>query len=351
MLQDSVRTSAYYEAILGNADDFRDKVVLDVGAGSGILSWFCLQAGARHVYCVEAAASMHDVLRRVARANGWQARVTVLAGRVEDFGRAHVPHAVDCIVSEPMGVLLLHERMLESYLYARDAFLAPGAAVRPGQLYPAAGALHFGPFSDDKLYREVQGKAHFWTQADFYGVDVSSLADMARDHYTAQPVIDTFSPHQLMACAPVTHPLDFATLPVAALGAFAVPLAWRMAYTGIVHGVAAWFDVRFAGARTASCLSTAPHAPKTHWYQIRFLLPQPLAINAGQPLTGDMVWRANAHRSYDIALTLVLDTLRVVQHYKLNEQQYLFFAQHGHADAQPLSPETFGLYAPPDVRQ
>jgi histone-arginine methyltransferase CARM1 len=41
--QDFVRTSTYQKAILSNLTDFRDKVVLDVGAGSGILSFFAQQ--------------------------------------------------------------------------------------------------------------------------------------------------------------------------------------------------------------------------------------------------------------------------------------------------------------------
>lgn len=56
MLQDYVRTSTYQRAVLWNSDDFRDKVVLDVGAGSGILSFFAVQAGARKVYAVEASS-------------------------------------------------------------------------------------------------------------------------------------------------------------------------------------------------------------------------------------------------------------------------------------------------------
>jgi SAM-dependent methyltransferase len=55
MMQDYIRTSTYQRAILANLPDFKDKVVLDVGAGSGILSFFAIQAGARKVYAVEAS--------------------------------------------------------------------------------------------------------------------------------------------------------------------------------------------------------------------------------------------------------------------------------------------------------
>ena len=46
------------------------------------------------------------------------------------------PQQVDVLVSEPMGTLLVNERMLESYLYARDHFLKPG-----GRMYPVRRLL------------------------------------------------------------------------------------------------------------------------------------------------------------------------------------------------------------------
>ena len=40
MLKDTVRTRSYQQAIMRNAFLFKDKVVLDVGCGTGILSLF-----------------------------------------------------------------------------------------------------------------------------------------------------------------------------------------------------------------------------------------------------------------------------------------------------------------------
>ena len=48
-MQDFIRTSTYQKAILDNPVDFSGKIVLDVGAGSGILSFFAYQSGAKRV--------------------------------------------------------------------------------------------------------------------------------------------------------------------------------------------------------------------------------------------------------------------------------------------------------------
>ena len=56
MLRDKVRTESYKAAIERNPETFKDKIVLDVGCGTGILSIFAAKAGARHVYAIDAAA-------------------------------------------------------------------------------------------------------------------------------------------------------------------------------------------------------------------------------------------------------------------------------------------------------
>jgi histone-arginine methyltransferase CARM1 len=66
MLQDNVRTSMYYSAIISNSDKFfKDKKIMDLGAGSGILSYFAVQAGAEHVYAIEASSMARHIKKLV----------------------------------------------------------------------------------------------------------------------------------------------------------------------------------------------------------------------------------------------------------------------------------------------
>ena len=47
-----MRTLTYRNAMFHNRHLFKDKVVMDVGCGTGILSMFAVKAGAKHVYAV-----------------------------------------------------------------------------------------------------------------------------------------------------------------------------------------------------------------------------------------------------------------------------------------------------------
>lgn len=60
MLKDEVRTLTYRNAMYHNKHVFKDKIVLDVGSGTGILSMFAANAGAKHVYGVREIATPFD---------------------------------------------------------------------------------------------------------------------------------------------------------------------------------------------------------------------------------------------------------------------------------------------------
>ena len=60
--------------------------------------------------------------------------VEVIQSKVEEL---ELNAKVDILVSEPMGTLLVNERMLETYLHARNQFMKKG-----GRMFPVSKASY-----------------------------------------------------------------------------------------------------------------------------------------------------------------------------------------------------------------
>ena len=166
MLSDHERMRAYHDAIRLNPSHFKDKVVLDVGTGTGVLAIWAAQAGARRVFAVEGTSvALHA--ETMAKAHGFGGVIEVLRGRMEDV---QLPEPVDVIVSEWMGYFLLRESMIQvsraqspsprpsprpspgrspssspsqSVIFARDRWLKPG-----GVMYPSSARLLLASLQD-----------------------------------------------------------------------------------------------------------------------------------------------------------------------------------------------------------
>ncbi|XP_039220434.1 histone-arginine methyltransferase CARM1-like isoform X1 [Crotalus tigris] len=296
MMQDFVRTATYHRAILQNHTDFKDKVVLDVGCGSGILSFFAVQAGARKVYAVE-ASSVAKYAEILVQSNNVADKISVLSGKIEEIT---LPERVDVIVSEPMGYMLFNERMLESYLHSKKWLKSSG------MMFPTFSDIHLAPFSDEQLYMEHYSRANFWYQQCFYGVNLSGLRNAAVDEYFRQPIVDTFDIRILMART-VKYTVSFLEAEEEDLHRVEIPFVFQMMQSGLIHGLAFWFDVAFVGSMVTVWLSTAPTEPLTHWYQVRCLFQTPLFAKEGETLSGEVLFVANKRQSYDIQIVAIVD--------------------------------------------
>ncbi|KAJ8937147.1 hypothetical protein NQ314_012022 [Rhamnusium bicolor] len=190
MLQDHPRNKAYRDAILSNKDDFKDKIVLDIGAGSGILSVFCAQAGAKTVYAVE-ASNIYKIAEETAKENDFQDVIKVIHSIVEE---AILPQKVDIIVSEWMGFYLLHEAMLNSVIVARDKFLKPD-----GLLFPESATLYSVPCSVSSMF-------DFWESVD--GVSMQHFGKSVRENASKKPITELVSPESLLCDPEVVIWLD-----------------------------------------------------------------------------------------------------------------------------------------------
>ena len=100
--------------------------------------------------------------------------IKVIQSKIEDLTPEQVPEKVDVIVSEPLGTFLLNERMLETYVIARDMFLKEG-----GRMFPSSSHLCILPFYDEAIYTEQMNKTTFWDNRVYFGLDLQILKDKA----------------------------------------------------------------------------------------------------------------------------------------------------------------------------
>merc|ERR1711992_376551 len=84
MLKDEVRTLTYRNSMYHNKHLFKDKIVLDVGCGTGILSMFAAKAGAKQVFGVDMSGIVEQA-KIITEKNGFADKVTLIRGKIEEI--------------------------------------------------------------------------------------------------------------------------------------------------------------------------------------------------------------------------------------------------------------------------
>ncbi|KAJ0163419.1 Ribosomal protein arginine N-methyltransferase rmt3 [Colletotrichum tanaceti] len=298
MLKDKVRTDSYRDFVYNNKSLFKDKIVLDIGCGTGILSMFCAKAGAKQVFAVD-KSDIIDKARENVFTNGLADKVTCIRGRVEDIS---LPvDQVDIIISEWMGYCLLYEAMMNSVLVARDRFLKPD-----GLIAPSISTIWTAPVSDPEYITDF---VTFWD--DVYGFDMKSMKagiyDEARIEIMPEDCI-CGTPSQISY-------IDLHTVKIEDLDFEA---EWKSTLSKDIpslDGFLIWFDIFFTTSRKDAipaglqvkagetsvtrpgevAFTTGPSGPDTHWKQ-GFLMSKYLEENigakAGDEVSGRIVFKA-----------------------------------------------------------
>ena len=218
MLVDEARTSAFLKALLQEVRP--GDVVLDIGAGTGVLSMFAILAGASRVYAIE-QGPMADIAEEVARRNGADDRVTI----INDWStEATLPERADVLVTETIGNVGFEEGILRWVKDARQRLLKPRATIVPGRVSLVAAAVESW---DD--YQEIDR-----LRQPLFALDFTAVSDLA-----AHSLLWTdLSPVSL-----VTEPATVVDVGLADSGS--VDIAGSIAVVACrdatVHGIGSWF--------------------------------------------------------------------------------------------------------------
>ena len=96
--------------------------------------------------------------KEIVEVNGMSDKITLLQGKMEEVTLPFPK--VDIIISEWMGYFLLYESMLDTVLYARDQYLAPGGLIFPDKATIFMAAIEDGEYKDEKIGCECQCYPH-----------------------------------------------------------------------------------------------------------------------------------------------------------------------------------------------
>jgi len=130
IIHDEARNAAYDAALRRAVNP--DMTVLEIGAGSGILSMMAARAGARRVIACEANAALAEVARENVARNGYADRVEVIAKLSTDLDvAADLGGRADLLVSEIISNIIVGQQVFPVMAHAAAELLTPDAPMIP----------------------------------------------------------------------------------------------------------------------------------------------------------------------------------------------------------------------------
>ena len=271
LLADETRTNAFRNAI---AQVVRPgDVVVDLGCGSGILSFFACESGASRVYAIDQTHAA-DVASMLARHLGMSDRITVLHGEAKEI---ELPELADVLITETMGVMGLDEGIGGIVVDARNRFLKPDARIIPSRV-----GVSLVPIELEYHYEK---HVAFWDE-ERYGLDLSPLRLFASSavlfaHIRANAYLDT--PHEVLSIDLLQGDAKNAS----GSASFTVRRDAQM------HGFGAYFTATLADGITI----TNRDARSTSWSQALLPLDVPFELEQGARVDVELqtddgkVWR------------------------------------------------------------
>jgi SAM-dependent methyltransferase len=281
MLLDKARCEAYREAIFRTVKP--GDVVVDLGAGTGLLSFFAAQAGARRVYAIE-MSRMAETAAELIEANGFRDRISLIP---KISKKVQLPERCDVLVTETLSAFCFDaENTIEYVADARKHFLKPGARI-----IPESADTFLLPFSS-----EAFGAGRL--PSAFYGLDFRPFRKKLFEEFGL--VRASCKPFVALSEPALCYHIDFRTDAQNPTKTF-VP--FRITANGRLDGFLGWFEARLC---EGIALSNSPYLPLTHWWQLHLPVADQPHYRAGQTLllcldpnflNGEAQWKYSVQRA------------------------------------------------------
>jgi len=247
MLADKVRMDAYHKAIQKYVK--KGDVVIDLGTGSGILSFFASLQSPKEVYAIEHSNKMIEGAEATAKHN----RITNITFVNVNSKNFSTKERADVLLQEQIGGFLFDENMVANVVDLRDKALKPGGVILPSK---------FELFIEPVKIVNEKHIPFIWEQR-LYNVSFECLRNLkeeANGHYgylfIEPDAIDYFlcEPERVLF-------VDLQTVKTEDVPS-TIRYVRRIERDGQVDGFCLYFNAIFDDEIK---FSTSPGAPKTHF--------------------------------------------------------------------------------------
>lgn len=248
---------AYRKAIFSTVKP--GDIVVDLGAGTGLLGIWAIQAGASKVYAIEKTDAINLAIE-IARANGCEDKIVFINKNSMDVT---LPERANVIVSETLGSFAIDENTLQFTCDARQRFLAEDGVMIPQKI-----ELFVAPVDDKSVYEKID----FWRHIP--NIDFSPAFDL----FSKKIMVETVTSQGLLADATAIGEIDFNNNEKYS---FSFRDYIKINKAGTIHGVAGWFSAVLC---EGNVITTSPSHPETHWKQAFFPFKDAIDVIAGDVL-------------------------------------------------------------------
>ena len=263
MLLDRVRNAAYARAIAAAVRP--GMLVLEIGAGSGLLALMAARAGAEVVAC-ELNPLIAAAAERVIEHNGLSDRIRIIAKRSDAMTIPDdLPRAADLVIHEIFGSQLFDEGVNSALSDARARLLRSGAPSLPRvAAIRSALAVNDAPPS---------------TLADVEGFDLSPFQPLVR------PTRSLWASNR-RGLARRSAPVSALRMDYDSTAPFGPPSETIAIEStgGRIDGIVQWIEIGFADGTTLENDPFADNADSS-WAAAYQAFPAPLDTEPGEPIT------------------------------------------------------------------
>lgn len=259
MMNDAPRNQAYEQAI---ATQVHGKIVLEIGAGSGLLSLMAARAGAKHVYTCEMVPQVAAKAAEIISLNGYSEQITVFPLSSFDL---ELSERADVLITETFGQNLVGENVLAIMADAKARLLKPEAAVIPLRASMQAILVESEALLQQARVQEVCG----FDLSPFNEFAVKKSIPITAQNY---------------AFTPLSNPLAALTYDFTQHILQEAPIFPHITATqsGLCHGVISWLQLELAeGVFYENSPLDNRTKPSLHWLHSLRIWEKPIAIKTG----------------------------------------------------------------------